>query len=233
MRILIYSGTHVQTEENRDIVRLWGRLTTALNPDIDIVVFDSCSPFDPARFLPPSIEIVRFKTNPGHLSQGGGDGAGRTFCEGIHYAHTHGYDYCVHLESDMLLAKPIAPLIEKMSRDGVMAAACYLPQYQFFEFGICAFDVHRMIANDFIGRYDWQSAPKWPIPERRIGDLLENELWIIPWHGTRNDQHQINPHTFSLAFPYSAPTWITHVSMPVALKFLELNGIEVADCVGG
>lgn len=228
MSCLIYSGVHCQTEENRELVKLWARLTRYLNPDALILILDSLSPFDPIHFIPDDlgIRIHRYQTNPGHLSQGGGDGAGRTFCDGIHWAKLYGCDYAVHLESDMLLAKPLAPLIDKMQRHGTKAAACYLTQYQFFEFGICAMNVEHMIATKFTERYDWENAPKWPIPELRIAELLDGDLWIIPWHGARNDQHQIKAGALNLAFPYAAPDWMTHMNLEVARSFLQANGLE-------
>jgi len=226
-KTLIYSGVFCQTEESVETVKLWYQLTKHLNPDCDIIIMDSCSPFDPRNFLPADAKIYRFDTNPGHLSQGGRDGAGRTFCEGLVEAAKAGYDYAVHLESDMFLARPIAPLIDKMDRCGVGAAACFLPQYQFFEFGIFACNVRRMVATDFVKRYDWENAPKWPIPERRLIDLLQDDLFLIPWFGTRNDQGQINPYTFHLSFPYQTPDFITHCTLDVAHKFIQLNEIEL------
>ena len=193
------------------------------------MVFDSCSPFDPEYFLPPSVAIHHFDTNPGHLSQGGGDGAGRTFCAGIEYAYERGYDYAVHLESDMMLARPVAALTAKMARSGVAAAACFIPQYQFFEYGICAMHVPSMIESKFVERYDWERATKWPIPERRITELFGDDLFIIPWFGARNDQHQIHAHTIKNAFPYERPDFLTHCSLELANAFVAANGIELPE----
>jgi len=229
MKILIYSGVFCQNEENRETVKLWGRLTAHLNPDIDIMVFDSCSPFNPDYFLPNRIHIHHFTDNPGHLSQGGRDGAGRTFCAGIEYAHEQGYDYAIHLESDMLLARPLRALIEKMAAAGVKAAACFIPQYQFFEYGICAMHIPTMVEKKFFDRYDWENSPKWPIPERRLGELLGDDLFIIPWFGARNDQHQIHPHTLAQAFPYSPADFLTHCSLELAMAFLEMNQITLPE----
>ena len=227
MKTLIYSGVFCQDEDNREIVKLWGRLVAHLNPDVDILVFDSCSPFKPELFLHGDISIHHFEDNPGHLSRGGGDGAGRTFCAGIDHAMQNGYDYCVHIESDMFLARPVMPLIERMHKASVKAAACLLPQYQFPEFGICAFNTLHMSRIDFTHKYNWKEAPKWPIPERRVPDLLGDDLWIIPWYGTRNDQNQLNHHNMPGAFPYAPPDFITRVNIQTAMKFLELNNIEL------
>lgn len=227
MKTLIYSGVFCQDEENREIVRLWGRLVNHLNPDVDVVVFDSCSPFKPEYFLPKRFHIHHFEDNPGHLARGGKDGAGRTFCAGIDYAIDGGYDYAVHIESDMFLARKVQPLIERMAISGVRAAACMLPQYQFPEFGIFAIDTVWAQTAGFTDLYDWNNAPSWPIPERRVPDLLGGDLWIVPWYGTRNDQNQLNQHTLTNAFPYQPPDFITRVNIPTALKFIELNKIDL------
>ena len=229
MKSLIYSGVFCQDEENREMVRLWGRLVTHLNPDVDIVVFDSCSPFNPEYFLPDRIHIHRFGDNPGHLSRGGKDGAGRTFCAGIEYAAERGYDYCIHIESDLLLAKPATQIAEMMSAANVKYAACMLPQYQFPEFGICAIDVRYAQFSEFVERYDWENAPKWPIPERRIPELMGHDLWIMPWWGTRNDQGTLNRFNLRAAFPYAPPDFITRVNMDTALEFLAMNEIELPE----
>lgn len=224
---LIYSGVCCHTIENREMVKMWARLTRHLNPETKIVIYDSLSPFDPSNFIDRSlnIEIIKFGSNPGHLSQGGKDGAGRTFCEGINLGFDRGFDYAVHLESDMLLARPLSSLITKMRRSKVSAAACFLPQYQFFEFGICAMDVERMAQTEFVKRYDWENAPPWPIPERRIPELFGDDLWIIPWFGTRNDQNQVNPYALNGAFPYAAPDWITHCNQQLAASFLAAHDL--------
>lgn len=228
MKTVIYSGVFCQDEENREIVRLWGRLTRHLNPDVDIVAFDSCSPFDPAYFL-PSIPIVRFRDNPGHLSRGGGDGAGRTFCQGMKYAAEMGYDFCVHLESDMLLARPVTPIISAMAKAGVKAACCYLPQYQFFEWGVAAFNVQHLADTDFCGRYDWANAPMQPIPEVRIEQLIGDDLFVLPLRGHRNDQNQLNPYNLANVSPYFSPDFLTRANMDLAMRFLELNNIVLPE----
>lgn len=229
MKTLIYSGVFCQDEANREMVRLWGRLTRHLNPDVEIIVFDSLSPFDPLLFLPGDIGISKFKTNPGHLSRGGGDGAGRTFCEGIKYANVMGFDYCVHLESDMLLARPVTPIINAMHKAGVKAACCYLPQYQFFEFGIAAFNVRHMIDTGFCDRYDWENAPKHPIPEVRIEQLIGDDLFVLPLRGHRNDQNQLNPYNLAGVSPYFPPDFLTRANADLAAKFLELNRIVLPE----
>lgn len=227
-KTLIYAGCCVQTIDQRDTVRLWARVVQHLNPGIDVVLFDTQSVFDPALFLPPGIEIIRYPDNPGHLAQGGRDGAGRTFIDGILLGHQRGYDYVVHLESDMLLAKPVMPIVEKMHRVGVKAACPRLDRYQFLEWGITFLNVEHMIETKFPERYDWESAPPVPIPEWRIEQLLADDLFILPLRGMRNDGNWVNSLTLPNHYPYQPPDFITHCSeFGVYHRFLDINGIDI------
>jgi hypothetical protein len=226
--ILVYGGTCIQDEANRRLVELWGKNVTQLNPNIDVVVFDSASPFDPAQVLPAFTKLVEFGDNPGHLTQGGKDGAGRTFCAGIEMAIEDGYDYAVHWETDTLFVLSIHAIVAKMHRAGVKVAALPQPQYQFPEWGVSFFNVTHMKDIDFVGKYDWEHYPSQQIPEVRIANMLADDLFLLPCSGGRNDQNQYNVANLAGCFPYGPPSWITHCKdFNVYLEFLRINGVTL------
>jgi hypothetical protein len=67
-----------------------------LNPDIDTILIDCASPFDPRVFI-KDIEVFRFADNVGAINKGGKDGAGRSITKGMEIAVERGYDYvCLH-----------------------------------------------------------------------------------------------------------------------------------------
>jgi hypothetical protein len=228
-RILIYGGTFCDTEENREMVKLWSKVVRGINRDCDVLVIDSCSPFDPRVFLAGEVEVVGFETNVGHLCRGGQDGAGRTLTEGMLIAAERGYDYCVHWETDLLFARPIRPIVEKMARTGVKVAALPQKYYQFLEWGISFYNVRHMIESRFVERYCWQTAPTWPIPEIRIEQLVQDDLFLLPYRGMRNDMNEANVENLAGLFPYMPPDYITRATLPLCHEFLRLNGLQVND----
>lgn len=231
MRTLIYSGVFAQDEIASETVRLWAKLVDHLNPNIDVVIYDSRSPFDPKYLVPERFEIVRFPDNPGHLSQGGKDGAGRTFCQGIIDARERGYDYAVHLESDFFLTMPIGKIIERMDKAGVKVGCAKMDFYQFFEFGICAMNVPRMVATDFVKRYDWENRTLNPIPEIYLEQLFGDDLFILPLRGLRNDRRWLNMMNFDMIYPYGPCDFLTHAygdDFKLYPEFLRRSGINLA-----
>lgn len=227
--VLIFGGCHVRTVEERDIVKLWARVVRHVNPDIDVLLMNSVSPFDPVHFVPKNlkIELYNYKTNPGHLSRGGGDGAGRTFCDGIKIAHERGYDYAVHWETDLLFARPVKDWVARMDKAGVKIAVTPCMFYQFLEWGLAFMNVKHMIDSKWIEKYDWEHAPLDRIPEWRSEDCSGDDLFTLPLRGLRNSQNWANPKTLEGLFPYHPPDYITHSDMSTLHRFLDLNHIEL------
>jgi len=240
MNTLIYGGCFADNEFKLEMVTLWARLVRHLNPATDIVLFDSASPFDPQIFIPKklNINVHRFPENIGHLSHGGGDGAGRTLCAGLEYGIEHGYDYAVHLGTDMFFAKSVAEIIDRMEGSLVSCACLANPIYQFPEWELSAFFVSWVAETDFITKYDWQSVrgpyPQLPrpsllkkyIPEWRLKAAAGDALWLLPYWGIRNDKNQVNFINLHEQCPYEPPTWL-HMGTDIRLflRFLELNEI--------
>lgn len=239
-RILVAGGSFIEHELMREVCKLWSRVIAYLDPNIDIAVFDSCSPFDPAAFLHwPVVEstadvlseskwIHRFPDNIGHLSRGGQDGAGRSYCTAVQTAIDKEYDYLAYIETDLIFLRSITEICLRMRRNG--CKVCALPnfQYQFPEFGVTVFDVKWAKDFNFVGKYDWLHSQPWPIPEVRLMNMLKDHLLLLPLYGMRCDQIGVSPDTLSSFFPYFPPAWVTHAqSFDIYAKAVMLNNIQL------
>lgn len=226
--ILIVGSCYVDTPLRKAETELWGRLTWKQNPGVDLCLLDSKSPFDPRELVPQFSECISFDDNVGCVTRGGRDGAGRAFCKALEIAAKEEYDYVVVWETDVLFVPPVRPIIEKMHRCGVKLAAMFANPYQFVEFGIAFWNVQYAMQSKFVERYNWEKTPPWPIPEFRIQNLTENELFILPMHGYRNSQSNMNPHNITQIFPYKLPVYLTHCQdLNVYIRWLDLQGIQL------
>lgn len=239
---LILGTCYVDTEEMEDVVDMWARLVRKLNPECDVLLVDSASPVKLSGFLPrlgynclcpmPTPEhltgtservIGFFPDNIGHLSRGGRDGWGRALSAGIDYAVRQGYTHLAYIDADILLARPVQPILDKMIRTGVKIACPLEPQYLMVENGIIFADVAYLRDSKFIERYDWENPPTdGRLPENRFEDLVSDELFLLPLRGLRNDFGAITPQNVG-----RAPDWITHASSEVYAAFLKVNGIKL------
>jgi hypothetical protein len=238
MKLLIFGGAHVDSEAKLAEVSLWADVVCKLNPGVDIVFYDTAS--TPAVSLRKEITVERFDYNPGHLSHGGGDGWGRTFCEGIERAIYDGYDYVCYWERDFIIAKEIYYIVGRMRRANVKAAHLFLANYQFTENAFGVYRVDFLEEIDFVKQYDWRSRKPIPqtyshpselrehTPEWRVHDIIGENLWILPYPGIRNDKNQVNFMNLHDMCPYEPPTWL-HMGQDIRLfhRFLELNGIAL------
>lgn len=256
-RILIVGSTYVYDAAMVELTKLWARVTTHLNPGIDIVLIDPASPFDPSEFLgwdklntddgsvkvevPPgcinpmnprvgaSREIYRFSDNIGHLSRGGEDGAGRCFCKAFELAAAGGYDYLAFCEADILFFRPFAPIIQRMANSGTKVAALPMSQYNFPEFGVSFYDMKFAKEFDLPGKYDWKKSQPWPIPEIRLMNLLQDYLMLLPLYGMRNDQNLLTVENLANCYPYAPIAWLTHCqSFDLYLRAIVLNNIQLS-----
>ena len=220
MKTLIVGTSYVQGAVGLTTFRMWADMTARLNPAIDLLVVDSASP----TFLggDPAYNLVRLENNIGHLSRGGRDGWGRAFTAGLLNAIESGYDWVVHIECDLLFARPVAEVIDKMCRSGVRAAAPMAMPYQFIETALSFWNVAYLKEIDLIRRYDWENPPaKGLLPEQRIGDICAGELFALPLRGFRNDM-RMNADQMQRSFP-TGIDWITHCELPVLKRFAEMQ----------
>jgi hypothetical protein len=243
-RILIAGSAYIHNEGLRELCRLWTRVVSHLDPNVDIVIIDSVSPFEPAVFLDwpiheegkfrnmpvsmPMKWVYRFKENIGHLSRGGEDGAGRTFCESIRLGIVGGYDYVAVIETDLIFLRSVTDICKRMQRTGVQMAACPNAQYQFPEFGACFIDLKWAREFRLIDKYNWKKSQPWPIPEIRLMNIVQDYLMLLPIYGIRIDQTGITAISLPNYFPYYPPAWITHAEdFQIYLKAIMLNNITL------
>lgn len=251
LRILIYGTCCLNDATLREMLKLWAKCIETKNPDCDVVMIDAPGPYGAEKVLknwawvterdgdrrlstrqghealPPRREVYSFTENAGHLNRGGKDGAGRAFTQGMLLAIGAGYDYCVHVEGDLLMTTPIRPWVERMDRHGIKCAAPFDSYYQFGEWGLSFFNVEWLRETKFVERYDWQSQAGLPIPEVKIEQLCGDEFFTLPIRGLRNDFHQIQRSHITSAFPYGID-YITHCYRDFGIysELMKRNGIE-------
>ncbi len=215
------------------LVELWCKVIRALNPDMAAIMIDSASPNDPSAILKEyNVEHFNFGDNLGHLNTTGKDGWGRAFCKGVEIAIARDYDYICYLDADIILSRPIAPIIEKMRTYGVLAACPMDITYNFIENGIMFLNVDYLRFSDFVARYDWPSRTVQntnidTIPEVAFEKLLEDVLFTLPLRGIRNDFDRVTANNLAFSFPYGFD-YCTHAKdFNLYLRFLEMKGIKV------
>ncbi len=144
--------------------------------------------------MPSGVRVCELGNNIGHGSRiGDQDGWGRAFCKGIELAITGGYDYAVHVESDMACRVDCRDVIDLMRRSGKPFAAPYCSQVQNIETGLMYMDVNRLQEMEFVNRYNWPKIrPEMSIaerivlqPEKVIGGIFGDEWLRLNWLGGR------------------------------------------------
>jgi hypothetical protein len=217
---LIVGTSWVHGAAALEIFGIWRSLVGRLNPDADILVVDAGSPV--AVIGDPRMDVIRLDTNVGHLSRGGRDGWGRAFSVGVQNAIDEKYDWLACLDCDLLLARPVAEIIDKMARSGVKCAAPMAIPYQFTETACSLWNVQYLKDIDLIGKYDWEHPPaNGLLPEQRIDQICAGEMFALPLRGFRNDM-RITAEQLPRMFPQGID-WIHHAELPVLRKFLEMN----------
>lgn len=230
MSKILIAGTCYNADEGKlELTKLWIRLARHLNPETDIVLIDSASPFEVDDFAAKyDVQMFKFPDNIGAISQGQRDGSGRAFIKGLELAIEGHYSHCMIWEADMMFALPANQIVAKMARSGVKITAPQATPYLFGEWGCSFWSSDYLRETKFIERYDWENAPPWPIPEWRIQTLVDDVFFILPLHGMRNDHNQLNVANLANHFPYRPPSWLTHcVSHDLFYRFLDLNKIEL------
>lgn len=234
--ILIFSTSYVGDFARRDLVKLWAKVTTKLNPNTDILLIDSASPVDPRQFLEwPEYQdgeiaprrIYRFDDNIGHLNISGQDGWGRAFCKGIQIAIDDGYDFIAHIDSDLIFCKPVRPIVDKMMNIGVNVAMPMSHPYMFTETAVLFVSVPYLKEINFIQKYDWQKPKNGKLPEIRCEEIFADELFCLPLRGMRNDGNFINWQNFDKSFPYGLDFFTHSSDAGLYDRMLKKNGIQV------
>lgn len=226
-KILIAATSYVPNETARELCKLSCRVIKHLNPDEDFVLIDAGSPFDPRQFLPKGTNIIGFDENVGSITQGGKDGSGRGLCKAIQLGIDLRYDYVAVQETDMIFAKPIRPIIERMHKAGVkVASPSFASPYIFAEWSIFFINCHYAKEIDFIGQYDWENTQPWPLVEMKMERIFGDDLFFLGLRGFRNEGNVMNVANLANNFPYSNCVWLTHCAdHNVYARMLELNGV--------
>lgn len=221
MRVLIFGTSYVEGQHARYLFSLWLDLVRKLNPTADVLVVDSASPD-----LPPveDVTVLALDGNIGHLGKNGVDGWGRAFSAGLNHAVKCQYDYAVHIETDLLFARPVLSSLARMKDHGIKVAAPMALPYAFIETALMFFDVGYVRDSKLVGRYNWEGSPVLPHPEVRLGAMTQAELFGLPLYGLRNDHGQVTPKNMAQLFPCGID-WITHCKDPAVYReFLKVNG---------
>jgi hypothetical protein len=210
-RTLIFGSSYISSEAGRDETALWARTNKYLNPDIDTLLIDSCSPYNPRNYddiFRNCKTIIRMEENLGHPMRMR-DGWGRDLCYGINYAIEKSYDWVVFIESDLIFARPVMPTITKLCRIGCFAAAPMNFEYKWIETGLMFLSVPYLSQSKFIERYDWAAHEPPFLCEPHVEKLLEEELLALPFRGIRNDFDKVTRANFAEAYPYGCD-YLTH-----------------------
>jgi GT2 family glycosyltransferase len=235
-RTLIFATSYIADFTRRDLVSLWAKVTTKLNPDHDILLVDSASPVDPREFLgwadysvgaPITRSVYRFPENIGHLNITGKDGWGRGFCKGIEIAIERGYEYMAHVDSDLIFCRPVEPIIEKLEKYGVKVAMPMGHPYLFTETAALFVSVPYLKEIDFVGKYNWEVPVAGRIPEMRCEDIFGDDLFCLPLRGMRNDGNLITWKNFDKMFPYGLDFFTHSQDMGLYDRLLKKNGIKL------
>jgi SAM-dependent methyltransferase len=212
LRILIFGTTFEADAERAELTDLWVKLHRALNPDCDLLLVDSASPYRPGiAQRHPDIPLLSFADNIGHLN-----GWGRAFCKGLHHAIVGDYDWVVHIEGDSLCREPIRPAVEKFAADGIRVIA---PPFSpgWIETGFMFFGVGWLVGHEFIERYDWEKRSPSAHPEEVIHELVGSDLYLLPWAVLRDDASKLTTDNVGNYF------WISHTAMDNLRRFAELG----------
>ena len=223
-RTLIFATTYVNCEDRAKLTDHWLTLTSRLNPDCDLMLVDSASPWpkliDEERhgrfetYAPGATGrrmLYRFADNVGHLSRGGRDGWGRAFCFGLRAAIDGGYDYVAHIEGDSLFRLPMTPIVRRMREENIDVASVPVKGMKrdmpgCVETGLMVFRTHYLVESDFIAKYDWPRRKGGPMPELVVAWLIGTRVKLMPWRAWRGDRNEIT-HRNVLDLDLD---WVTH-----------------------
>jgi hypothetical protein len=219
VRVLIFGTSYVEGQHSRYLFGLWRDLTEKLNPAIDMLVVDTASPDLPSL---GRANLIRFEDNIGHLSRTGRDGWGRAFCAGLQHGVDNRYTHIVHIETDLLFARPVAEVLEKMRGAEVSMAASVASPYAFIDTGLMFMTFSA--AKAFLRKYRWEDRVQSDLPEVVIGQMFEDRLFTLPLWGMRNDLNVLTPRNMTQLFP-GGIDWLTHCKDPAVYReFLRVNG---------
>jgi len=214
VKVLIFGTVFADTEEKSRLATMWGTHHDKMNPDCDLLLVDSDSPFDvQGQYVP----VHQLGDNIGHLSKGGDDGWGRAFCAGLQYAIQRNYDYVVHVEGDSLCRLDVMNECMKMKHLNilVMGTPVYgtkIVEEEWLETGLVFMSTRYLMDVKFIEQYDWRNGgvKKYPMtPEWWLLHIFNGQFQWQAWHTIRDDRKTL---TVESVHRYD---WVTHTTPKV------------------
>jgi hypothetical protein len=226
---LIVSQCFINNTLTLSLFDLWLRITKKLNPDTDILIIDSASPYrwqdKISENNKKNLTIFNFPDNIGHLSKNGKDGWGRAYTKGVQYAIDNNYDNVFMTECDLLLFHSAKEIFDKMNKFNLNCVSTAGGTYQWPESGLYFYNVNWLKRVDFINKYNWEKITK-EVPELRLKNICGDELFFLPYIGSRDDLAQVTEYNIKNKFPYGLD-WFTHGTgidvYYAALRYAEID----------
>jgi hypothetical protein len=207
MKILVFGITDCDSPERLRLLDQWAEALERVAPDGDHLMVDSQSPvfdlanrpylsrFHPAIRVPSGTapvaigrrSAVIFPDNIGTVSQGGRDGWGRAFCQGLLCAMANGYDYVVHVDGGLLTRLDIPHHCRTMEERGIHALGAITPNKGWLETGLVFFDVAFLERVRLVERYAWDKRTASLLPQVVLSELLGDDLYLRMWRGARDN----------------------------------------------
>jgi hypothetical protein len=207
MRVLVFGTSYCASAQRLRLLDQWAESLQRIAPGFDHLIVDSQSPvFDtssynflphfgqrhicPAEPTPFAVRhrtIVSFPDNVGQLEQGGRDGWGRAFSQGLLCGMAGGYDYVVHVEGDLLTRLDLPKICRTMADRRIDALGAVTPNLGWLEIGLVFLRVDFVRQSRLVERYGWSTRPARPYPEIVLGELLGDDLYLQIWRGSKDD----------------------------------------------
>ncbi len=242
MRTLIFCMTHLRTETEGRLLRIWQEMLEYQNTfPFDLLIVDSASPQPPGCFLMWGHEwlhvdipdddaqmvlreprtILKFRDKRGHPFHDGvreACGSDRALMMGFQTAINSGYDRVVYLEMDLLFARSLQDAFDMMTKP----AACLplVSHGKFPENGLFIADCKHMQNINFVERYNWR-GPCSPEGELRQWRIYGDDCQLLPFRGSRVGA-EMSPEQLKRDYP-DGIDWITHATIPTLQEFLRMN----------
>ena len=122
---------------------------------------------------------------------------------------------------DVLFALPVRSIFESMTKP--TACGPLIDHGKFPESGLFFAHTEHLWKIDYIAKYNWR-GPCYPEGEKRMWDILGNDLELLPLRGCR-DLGFTKPGELADKWPEGID-YITHAHMPVNAEFLRMNGFH-------
>lgn len=253
-RTLIAGAVHVNTKAKAELLKMWYALLRAKNQEADFLVADCCSPLPPVDFMgwgeeammicmepeeppaptsPSKHVIIRFADDIKHpFYEGGGtlDGGSQAIALMASYALAQGYDHLVTIEGDVLFARDVGPICQKLRRHKVGIATCMEPTYQWIENQIMFLDVAWLREGKFLERFAWRTPvdrlDRKTYGEVRMERVFGEELFLLPIRGFRNEKGQVNWGNIDKVVQEQGLDYLCHCAdFGIYEKFMRLKGV--------